>query len=58
MKGHFAAIALVLTGTFFLLSNLNLIHVSLFELFSVWWPVILIGMGVWLFLTPNAPKKD
>jgi hypothetical protein len=57
MKGNFAAIVLVLLGTFFLLSNLGLISVSLAELFKTWWPVALIAVGLMLFFTPNG-KKD
>jgi hypothetical protein len=57
MKGNFAAIVLVLLGTFFLLSNLGLISVSLAELFKTWWPLILIAVGLMLFFTPNG-KKD
>ncbi|GAB4211958.1 MAG: hypothetical protein OHK0048_10420 [Rhodoferax sp.] len=51
MKGNVAAIVLVLVGSFFLLSNLGLIHVSLSELLRVWWPAILIAVGVSLFFT-------
>lgn len=58
MKGNVAAIALILFGAFFLLSNLGLINVSLAELFKTWWPVILIAVGVAMFLTPNHGKKD
>ena len=57
MKGHFAAIVLVVVGIFFLLSNLGLITVSVAELVSTWWPVILIVVGLMLFFTPNGEKK-
>lgn len=56
MKGHFAAIALILVGTFFLLSNLGVITVSLGEILRVWWPAILIAVGLSLFFTPNGKK--
>ncbi|MEI8327087.1 MAG: DUF5668 domain-containing protein, partial [Betaproteobacteria bacterium] len=46
MRGHFAAIVLVLVGMFFLLSNLGLVHISIGELFRTWWPLILIAVGV------------
>jgi hypothetical protein len=58
MKGNVAAIALVLIGSFFLLSNLGLINISLAELFKVWWPAILIVVGLALFFTPNGTKKN
>jgi hypothetical protein len=59
MKGNVAAIALVVFGTFFLLTNLGLINVSLADLFKTWWPAILIVVGVAMFFTPgnnNRPK--
>ncbi len=51
MKGNVAAIVLIGFGTFFLLSNLGLISVSLAELLKTWWPVILIAVGVSLLVT-------
>ncbi len=51
MKGNFAAIVLVCVGTFFLLTNLGMINVSLAELLKTWWPLILIAVGVSLFFT-------
>ena len=57
MKGHIAAIMLVLMGTFFLLSNLGLIQISIRELVRTWWPLILIAVGVGLFFTPERLKK-
>ncbi|GAB3355336.1 MULTISPECIES: LiaI-LiaF-like domain-containing protein [Giesbergeria] len=57
MKGNFAAIVLVLLGTFFLLNNLELINVSLFQLFRVWWPLILIVVGIMLFFSPDRRDR-
>jgi len=57
MKGNFAAMVLVLVGTFLLLGNLGLIHVSLTDLIKVWWPAILILVGVSLFFTPGGGRK-
>ena len=57
MKGNVAATVLVALGTFFLLTNLGVIDVSLAELLKTWWPLILIAVGIMLFLTPNG-KKD
>lgn len=56
MKGHIAAIMLVLMGTFFLLSNLGLIQISIRELVRTWWPLILIAVGISLFFTPGSKK--
>ncbi len=57
MRGHFAAVVLVVLGIFFLLSNLGLITVSVAELVSTWWPLALIVVGLMLFFTPNGEKK-
>lgn len=57
MRGHVAAIVLVVLGVFFLLTNLGLISVSLMELLRVWWPVALIAIGVALFFTPGTKGK-
>ncbi len=58
MRGNVAAIVLVLVGTFFLLSNLGWIDISLTQLIKTWWPVLLIAVGVSLFFTPDKQKKD
>jgi len=59
MKGNIAAIVLVATGIFFLLTNLGVIDIdiSLRELLRTWWPLILIAVGVGMFLTPDRTKK-
>jgi len=57
MKGNVAAIVLVLLGTFFLLSNLGLIDISLIEVLRTWWPAILIVVGLGLFFTPDSRRK-
>lgn len=56
MKGNVAAIVLVSVGTFFLLSNLGLINISLAELLKTWWPLILIAVGGSLFFTNKGEK--
>ena len=53
MRGNFAAIVLIVIGSFFLLSNLGLLNISLRELFHTWWPLILIAVGFSLFFTPG-----
>ena len=58
MRGNVAAIVLVLVGTFFLLSNLGWIDISLTQLIKTWWPIVLIAVGVSLILTPDKQKKD
>ncbi len=56
MRGHSAAIVLVLIGTFFLLNNLGLIEIGFFRLMWTWWPLLLIVLGVGLFFTPDKRK--
>ncbi len=57
MRGHFAAIVLVVLGVFFLLNNLNLINISLMQVIKTWWPVGLIALGVSMFFTPGGRGK-
>ena len=58
MRGNVAAVVLVLVGSFFLLSNLGVIDISLTQLIKTWWPIVLIAVGVSLFFTPEKQKKD
>ena len=46
LKGKSIGILFIVLGLIFLLNNLNLIEVSLAELIRVYWPVILIWLGV------------
>ena len=52
-----SAIVLIAVGTFFLLTNLGLISISLRELLRVWWPVALIAVGLALFFTPGGKGR-
>ena len=45
-KGKTIGIVLIVIGVLFLLNNLNLIKVSIVEIIRVYWPVILIWIGV------------
>ena len=58
MKGNVAAVVLVLLGSFFLLTNLKIIDISLAELFRTWWPVILIAVGVSLLFTRESRNNN
>jgi len=58
MKGNVAAIVLVSTGVFFLLNNLGLINVSLMEVAQIWWPAILIVVGLAMFFPAGGNKKE
>lgn len=58
MKGNVAAIVLIVLGAFFLMTNLGLVNISLYELLKTWWPGILIGLGVAMLVTGNDRKKE
>jgi len=45
-KGKTIGIVLIVIGLLFLLNNLNLIKVSIVEIIRIYWPVILIWIGV------------
>ncbi len=53
MRGNVAATVLVVLGCYFLANNLGWIDVSLWHVLKVWWPVVLIIVGVGLFLSPK-----
>lgn len=53
MKGHFAAIALIVIGAVALGVNLDLFELDLVALIRKWWPLVLIALGVGLFFTPD-----
>ena len=45
-KGKSIGLLFIIFGLLFLLNNLNLIEISLAELIRVYWPIILIWIGV------------
>lgn len=57
-KGKTIGILLIIIGLIFLLNNLNLIKVSIVELIRVYWPVILIWIGVDKLLSKPTEKKS
>ncbi len=57
MKGNFAAIVLVVVGAVALGVNLDLFELDLVALLRKWWPLLLIGVGIALFFTPDESKK-
>ncbi|HRF29190.1 MAG: hypothetical protein JNM16_10490 [Dechloromonas sp.] len=58
MKGHFAAIALIVIGAVALGVNLDLFELDLVALIRKWWPLALIALGVGLFLTPDDRQRS
>lgn len=59
-KGRSIGILFIILGLTFLLNNLNLIEVSLAEIIRVYWPVIIIWIGVDKLVrtTINQDKKE
>jgi hypothetical protein len=58
MKGNFAAIVLIVIGAVILLRNLGMLNFNFVEVVGVWWPVVLIGLGVGLFLMPRDTSSS
>lgn len=58
MKGNFAAVVLVVVGAVALGVNLDLFELDLVALLRKWWPLLLIGVGVALFFTPDETRKE
>lgn len=58
MKGNFGAIVLMIVGVIFLLHNLDLIQINVFQLLRVWWPLILILLGIGMFFTKDGQDKQ
>lgn len=56
MRGNIAAIVLILVGSYFLLSNLGLINISMREIIATWWPAVLIAVGISMFVLPSGKK--
>ncbi|MAE15152.1 MAG: hypothetical protein CL837_04345 [Crocinitomicaceae bacterium] len=57
-KGKSIGILLIVIGLLFLLNNLNLIKVSIVELIRVYWPVILIWIGIDKLISKSAEKDS
>lgn len=56
MKNSFGAIVLIVVGSVMLAQNLGYLDVSLIQLIRIWWPLILIGLGISFFFTPDSRK--
>ncbi len=44
----------MLVGAIFLAHNLDLIQINVFQLLRVWWPLILILLGIGMFFTKDS----
>tara|TARA_B100001093_G_C26633070_1_gene929756 strand:- start:786 stop:965 length:180 start_codon:yes stop_codon:yes gene_type:complete len=57
-KGKSIGVLLIVVGLLFLLNNLNLIEVSIVELIRVYWPVILIWIGIDNIISKSSEKDS
>jgi len=57
-KGKSIGILFILLGLLFLANNLNFIQISLVELLRIYWPVILIWIGVDNLLRKSKEDKE
>ena len=56
-KGKSIGILLIMLGLLFLANNLDLIKVSIVELIRVYWPLILIWIGVDKLISKSSENK-
>ena len=57
MKSHIVGpLILIAIGILFLLKNLGLTDLNLGRILSIWWPAILIVVGISLLFKRNLPK--
>ena len=56
-KGKSIGILFIILGLLFLANNLDLIKVSIVELIRVYWPVILIWIGIDKLISKTSESK-
>ena len=56
-KGKSIGILFIIIGLLFLANNLDLIKVSIVELIRVYWPIILIWIGVDKLISKSSEDK-
>lgn len=56
-KGKSIGILFIIVGLLFLANNLDLIKVSIVELIRVYWPVILIWIGIDKLISNTSESK-
>ena len=57
IKGKSIGIIFIILGLLFLANNLDLIKVSIVELIRVYWPVILIWIGIDKLISNTSESK-
>ena len=56
-KGRSIGILFIILGLLFLANNLDLIKVSIVELIRVYWPIILIWIGIDKLISKSSEDK-
>ena len=56
-KGQSIGILFIILGLLFLANNLDLIKVSIVELIRVYWPIILIWIGIDKLISKSSEDK-
>jgi hypothetical protein len=56
MKYSFSGMVLITAGSLMLASNLGYLNINLAHLLRVWWPLILIALGIGFFFTPGGRR--
>jgi uncharacterized integral membrane protein len=56
-KGKSIGILFIILGLLFLANNLDLIKVSIVELIRVYWPIILIWIGIDKLISKSSENK-
>jgi hypothetical protein len=56
-KGKSIGVLFIVLGLLFLANNLDLIKVSIVELIRVYWPIILIWIGIDKFISKSSEDK-
>ena len=57
MKINSGGVILIVVGAVALARNLGFLQISITDLLLTWWPLILIGLGISLFFTPDNVKR-
>lgn len=57
MRGNFGAIALIVVGVVALAVNLGVVDIDFARLLGIWWPLLLIALGVGVFLAPGTDQR-
>lgn len=57
MRGNVGALVLIVIGCLALAATLGLVEVDIVRLLRTWWPLLLIGLGLGMFLAPGTDDR-